>query len=59
VKNNNKQGEYYLPDVIPMFIENGKKVSAVLTKNFDETRGINTIAQLIEAETILHKRGQS
>jgi UDP-N-acetylglucosamine diphosphorylase/glucosamine-1-phosphate N-acetyltransferase len=59
VKNNNKQGEYYLPDVIPMFIENGKKVSAVLTKNFDETRGINTIDQLIEAETILHKRGQS
>ena len=56
VDNNNVQGEYYLPDVIPMFISDGKKVMAVKTPHFDETRGINTIAQLKEAETILSGR---
>lgn len=56
VNNNNVQGEYYLPDVIPMFIGNGKKVKAVKTPNFDETLGINTIAQLKESETILANR---
>jgi len=56
VKNDNAQGEYYLPDVISIFIAGGKKVNAVKTANFDETRGINTVAQLKEAETILNNR---
>ncbi len=56
VTNDNAQGEYYLPDVISIFINEGKKVLAVKTKNFDETRGINTIDQLKEAETILNQR---
>ncbi len=57
VKNDNSQGEYYLPDVIPMFIEEGLAVRAVKSESFDETRGINTIDQLKEAETILNERG--
>lgn len=56
VKNENIQGEYYLPDVIPMFIEKGLVVRAVKSTFFDETRGINTIKQLKEAETILNAR---
>lgn len=56
VDNNNAQGEYYLPDVISLLINNGKKVNAVKTPNFDETRGINNIDQLKEAETILNSR---
>jgi len=56
VKNDNVQGEYYLPDVISIFISERKKVLAVKTTNFDETRGINTIDQLKEAETILNQR---
>ncbi len=56
VTNDNAQGEYYLPDVISIFINEGKKVLAVKTKNFDETRGINTVDQLKEAETILNQR---
>lgn len=56
VKNDNAQGEYYLPDVIPMFLAEGKTVNAVVAKSFDETRGINTIEQLKEAEAILNKR---
>ncbi len=57
VKNDNSQGEYYLPDVIPMFIADGLTVRAVKSESFDETRGINTIDQLKEAETILNQRG--
>lgn len=56
VKNDNAQGEYYLPDVIPMFIADGKKVNAVIADSFEETKGINTVDQLREAETILNSR---
>ncbi len=54
VRNDNNQGEYYLPDVVPIFLSEGKKVNAVKTKNFNETRGINDVDQLKEAETILN-----
>ena len=57
IKNENAQGEYYLPDVIPMFIAKGLQVRAVKSESFDETRGITTIDQLKEAETILKERG--
>lgn len=57
IKNDNAQGEYYLPDVIPFFIEKELRVIAVKSHSFDETRGINTIEQLKEAETILRQRG--
>ena len=56
VDNDNAQGEYYLPDIVPIFIDEGKKVNAVKTQNFDETRGINNVDQLREAETILKAR---
>ena len=56
VKNNNSQNEYYLPDVLPMFIKLGKKVIAYKTMNFNETRGINNPEQLKEAEEILLSR---
>jgi UDP-N-acetylglucosamine pyrophosphorylase len=56
VKNENSQSEYYLPDVLPMFIAQGKKVIAYKTMNFNETRGINNPEQLKEAEEILLSR---
>ncbi len=56
VKNDNAQGEYYLPDVIPLFLADGKTVNAEIAESFDETRGINTIDQLKEAEAILLRR---
>ena len=58
VNNNNAQGEYYLPDVVKLYVERGEKVVAQLTPNFDETRGINTVQQLLEAETILKQRSK-
>jgi UDP-N-acetylglucosamine diphosphorylase/glucosamine-1-phosphate N-acetyltransferase len=56
VQNDNVQGEYYLPDVVKMYVDRNEKVVAQLADNFDETRGINTIEQLKEAETILNTR---
>jgi len=56
VDNNNVQNEYYLPDVMPIFIARNKKVNAVKTPDFDETRGINTAAQLRQAEAVLNAR---
>lgn len=53
VDNNNAQGEYYLPDVFKLFLEDNLKISALLTSNFNEIRGINTVEQLSEAEKIL------
>ena len=56
IDNNNAQGEYYLPDVVKMYVDHRKKVVAQLAENFEETRGINTLEQLYEAETILKNR---
>ncbi len=58
VKNDNAQGEYYLPDVVKMYVDSGKKVVALLTPDFDETRGINTVEQLKDAETIINSRSK-
>ncbi|MBN2365840.1 MAG: UDP-N-acetylglucosamine pyrophosphorylase [Calditrichaeota bacterium] len=56
VKNNNSQGEYYLPDVIKIYVEQGKKVAAIQTPSVEETHGINDLDQLKKAEEILNKR---
>jgi UDP-N-acetylglucosamine pyrophosphorylase len=56
IKNDNVQGEYYLPDVVKLYVERGEKVVPLLTPDFNETRGINTLEQLKVAETILLAR---
>ena len=56
IKNDNVQGEFYLPDVVKIYVERSERVVAQLTPDFDETRGINTIEQLKYAETILLNR---
>lgn len=56
LSNNNSQGEYYLPDVIKIYVDRGEKVAAILTPNAEETHGINDITQLKHAEKILNKR---
>ncbi len=54
--NDNSQGEYYLPDVLPIIMSDGGKVEALVTENSDEILGINTKVQLAEAQLILQKR---
>jgi UDP-N-acetylglucosamine diphosphorylase/glucosamine-1-phosphate N-acetyltransferase len=56
VGNDNTQGEYYLPDVVKIYIDSGKKVAAVASPDPEETHGINNVRQLKYAESILNKR---
>lgn len=52
----NKQGEYYLTDVIGIFVAQGAKVWALTADDERETLGINSRRQLAEAEKILRRR---
>ncbi len=52
----NKQGEYYLTDVIGMFVAQGAKVWALTAEDDRDTLGINSRLQLAEAEKILRRR---
>ena len=56
VKNDNNQGEYYLPDVLKIYVEQGEKLAAVVTEDVEETHGINTVEQLKHAESIMESR---
>ena len=56
LSNDNAQGEYYLPDVLPIIMSEGGQVQALITKNSDEILGINTKVQLEEARLILQRR---
>lgn len=56
VSNDNAQGEYYLPDVIEILRNKGKKVSAYMTPDFEETLGVNDRVALAKAEKIMKRR---
>ncbi len=50
VGNDNAQGEYYLPDVVNVAIDEGRVCAVVVTDDPDEVAGINSRAELAEAE---------
>ncbi len=50
VGNSNAQGEYYLPDVLPLFQAKGKKVGVEICETFSEIQGINTVDELKTVE---------
>jgi len=52
----NRQGEYYLTDVIGILAARGEKVWGMTAANWQETLGINSRLQLAEAEAILRRR---
>lgn len=56
VKNDNAQGEYYLPDVLSILREEGALVSAYATNDFSEILGINDRVVLSEAERVMRLR---
>ena len=56
VKNDNVQGEYYLPDVIEILQKQGETISAYVTSNFDETLGVNDRFALSQAEELMRAR---
>ncbi|ERJ12463.1 bifunctional UDP-N-acetylglucosamine diphosphorylase/glucosamine-1-phosphate N-acetyltransferase GlmU [Haloplasma contractile] len=56
ISNENKQGEYYLTDVIEIFKKNRHKVLAYLIDDASETIGVNDRVSLARAEELLKKR---
>ncbi len=53
ISNANAQGEYYLPDVLPLL---GGHVEALLLSDPEEALGINDRSQLATAESVLRTR---
>jgi len=56
LENKNKQGEYYLTDLVKIFLSLGKSVGAFVTENSVEVLGINDRVQLARIEKILRMR---
>ena len=55
IGNANAKGEYYLTDAVAIARDMGLKAVAIEAEE-DDVRGINTKAQLAEAEAVLQKR---
>jgi bifunctional UDP-N-acetylglucosamine pyrophosphorylase / glucosamine-1-phosphate N-acetyltransferase len=55
IGNDNAKGEYYLTDAVAIAREMGLKAAAIETTE-DDVRGINTKAQLAQAEAVLQQR---
>jgi len=51
VGNNNAAGEYYLPDIVMQGMRKGRMSAVIITEDADEVAGINSRAELAEAET--------
>ena len=56
VENNNAAGEYYLPDVVNIALADGRTCAVVATDDADEVAGINSRAELAEAESRWQQR---
>ena len=55
VRSDNAKGEYYLTDVVALARADGERVAAVEAP-FEELRGINSRAELAEAEAVVQRR---
>src|SRR5882757_4737341 len=55
IGNANSKGEYYLPDAVAIVRDMGLQATVIETSE-DEVRGINTKAQLAEAEAVMQDR---
>ncbi len=51
VGNDNAQGEYYLPDIVNIAIGDGRPCAVIVAESADEVAGINSRAELADAET--------
>lgn len=56
LSNVNEQSEYYLTDVIAQAVQAGYQVAGVPCADADETLGVNSMAQLAQAERIAQRR---
>ncbi len=56
LRRNNKQGEYYLTDLVGIAIERGYRVAALTHTEPQEVMGVNTRVELAEAERLMQQR---
>ncbi len=56
IDNNNRQGEYYLPDTIRVLLDKGSKAEALMTRSKSIVKGVNNRQQLLESQMILRQR---
>jgi len=56
VRSDNLQKEYYLTDVLGILREEGEKIKALEVQNIWETKGINSIQELMKMEKYLANR---
>lgn len=56
VGNRNAQGEYYLPDIVPLALQAGMNVQAIGMGDAGEIKGVNNRRQLAEAERVMQQR---
>lgn len=56
ITSNNAQGEYQLPDVIPLMIKDGYPVAVFCLQDATEALGVNDRVQLAHAEKIMQER---
>ena len=56
VGNDNAQGEYYLTDIVNIANDDGRVCAVVITDDADEVAGINSRAELAEAEARWQQR---
>ncbi len=58
IKNDNAQGEYYLTDIVAVFIADGGKVVSMVSNRPGEELGVNTPADLaIASQALAERRG--
>lgn len=56
VENNNKQGEYYLPDILCLAVSEGKTVATCTAESELEILGVNDLVQLNQVEREYQRR---
>jgi len=56
VGNSNAQGEYYLPDIVPLALDAGMMVDSVSMGDAREIHGVNNRVQLAAAEEVMQRR---
>lgn len=56
IGNSNAQGEYYLPDIVPLALGDGSSVETVTMRDPNEMLGVNNRVQLAEVESLMQQR---
>ena len=52
----NTQGEYYLPDLVAIYRQRGRRIEAIRVENPDEIRGINSRVELAVVSQIVRQQ---